>query len=237
MKLKLPTLFLKNNLLILLFSLFAFSSVTAQITSFGLRVTPTEEVCNGNGVLTMNVSRTQAGAQFEFVIYKLPDVAAPFRVTNGIQASGPNFSVLEHVETAFPSGNYRIIGEITVNVTEGNAITYEIRDLSNSVIIAPQASNVLTPVPPGDYLVVVSDACNDEFTQGITISNPVASYGVERNFFANNSTSVFSVLEDCNNYRHTVNHTITKLKLPMLVEIMTAELMLLKLNQHLDLVE
>jgi len=135
--------------------------------------TPTEEVCNGNGVLTMNVSRTQAGAQFEFVIYKLPDVAAPFRVTNGIQASGPNFSVLEHVETAFPSGNYRIIATQTLG-TETNQQTAD-------VTIDDNKQNLI-------FTASERTICGGgEITVNVTEGN----------------TSVFSVLEDCNNYRHT----------------------------------
>ncbi|WP_407557906.1 hypothetical protein, partial [Winogradskyella sp. 4-2091] len=239
MKLKLPKLYSKNNLFSLLFALFCFSSLTAQITPFEMRVIPTDEVCTGNGILTMDITDTQEGAEFEFVIYQLPDTTTPFRVSNGIEPSGPDFTTFQHIETSFPAGNYRVIatqtlgtqtnqetqeavindntedliftatetticggGEITANVTTGTAISYELRDSSNTVIIPPQASDILTPVPPGDHIVVVIDACGDEFTQGITISTPDANYGFYRYVWSDN-TSVFRVLQDCNNYLHT----------------------------------
>jgi len=134
MKLKLSTLLLRNSLILLLYTLFSFSSLTAQITSFGLRVTPSD----------------------------------------------------------------------TVNVTEGNAVSYELRDLSNTVVIAPQTSNILTSIPPGDYLVVVTDACNDEHTQGVVITNPIANYEFTRNRWGSNTiNSEFNVLQDCDNYLHS----------------------------------
>ncbi|NRD21586.1 SprB repeat-containing protein, partial [Winogradskyella eckloniae] len=239
MKLKLPTLQFKNNLIGLFIALFCFSSLTAQITPFNMRVIPTDEVCTGNGILTMDITDTQNGAEFEFVIYQLPDTATPFRVSNGISPTGPDFSIFEHEETSFPAGNYRVVAtqtlgtqtnqqiqdatindntedliftatesticdgaDITVNVTTGTAVSYELRDSSNTIIISPQASNVLTSVTPGDYIVVVTDSCGDEFTQGITITSPEANYYFYRYIWSDN-TSGFRVLQDCNNYLHT----------------------------------
>ncbi|WP_400080000.1 Ig-like domain-containing protein [Winogradskyella sp. R77965] len=239
MKLKLPTLHLKNNLFILLFALLCFSNLNAQITPFGMTVTPTDEFCNGNGILTIDIDSTQEGAEFEFVIYQMPDNATPFRVTNGIAPIGPNFTEFQHIETSFPAGNYRVVatqtlgtqtnqklknasiednreeliftatesticdgGEITVNVTTGTATTYELRNPSNTVIIPPQTSNILTPVSPGNYLVVVSDACEDEFTQGITITTPVENYSFY-NYVWSENTNGFTFLQDCTNYLHS----------------------------------
>jgi hypothetical protein len=59
-----------------------------------------------------------------------------------------------------------IIGNITVDVTQGNPVTYEI---ISPIVIPPQASNEFTNLPLGEYIVKVTDVCGDALVQACTI--------------------------------------------------------------------
>ena len=67
------------------------SSVRSEIKSiinvFDMSLTPTPQTCTGNGQITINITNTEAGAEFEFLIYQLPNTVTPIRVTSGIIAT------------------------------------------------------------------------------------------------------------------------------------------------------
>ncbi|CAM1368751.1 hypothetical protein TSEDIMI_60055 [Tenacibaculum sediminilitoris] len=89
--------------------------------------------------------------------------------------------------------------EVNVNVTAGNPVTYELRDITNNVVITPQASSTLSPVAAGDYIVVVTDVCGDSASLGITIADISVNYSVFRKV---RSIYGFYALEDCSTYNH-----------------------------------
>ena len=60
--------------------------VHGMINEFTLSLTPTDETCTGNGQITMDIGNTEAGAEFEFLIYQLPNTVTPFRVIDNVIA-------------------------------------------------------------------------------------------------------------------------------------------------------
>ena len=202
------------------------------INEFTLSLTPSDETCTGNGQITMDISDTEAGAEFEFLIYQLPNMVTPLRVIDNVIATGPT---LTYTETALPSSDFQVVAtqvvgaesnqktenvtisntmeslsftlsqtpicsgvEIHVNVTAGHPSTYELRDESDNVVIAPQPSNVLSPVTQGTYNVIVTDGCGNSASLGITVANDPQTYAVRRV----NPIHSFWLMEDCNTIRH-----------------------------------
>ncbi|WP_108246165.1 gliding motility-associated C-terminal domain-containing protein [Muricauda brasiliensis] len=206
--------------------------VHGMINEFTLSLTPTDETCTGNGQITMDIGNTEAGAEFEFLIYQLPNTVTPFRVIDNVIATGPT---LTYTETALPNSDFQVVAtqvvgaesnqktenvtisntmeslsftlsqtpicsgvEIHVNVTAGHPSTYELRDESDNVVIAPQPSNVLSPVTQGTYNVIVTDVCGNSASLGITVANDPQTYAVRRV----NPIHSFWLMEDCNTIRH-----------------------------------
>ena len=91
----------------------------AQITSFTLSTTPTAQTCAGNGQVVIDISGTQAGAEFEFVIYQLPNTVTPIRTVSGIPSTG---MTLSHTEGTLTTSNYRLVATQSLDV-ESNSQT------------------------------------------------------------------------------------------------------------------
>ena len=94
--------------------LFGVNLSIAQITPFTMHLTPVDQTCTGNGQVSIDIDGTQAGAEFEFQLFQLPNLAVPVRVTSGVTASGND---LTHVETSLSPGNYRLVAIQFLGVT------------------------------------------------------------------------------------------------------------------------
>ncbi len=194
------------SILFLIVSVSSFSQ-SADLT---LTVAKTDETCSGNGSLTFSVSGAPAGASVSYSIYLHPDLtndivtlsgntygglsAGTYRVVADVTINGESISQFVDIEildlitqlSYGLTGSPAICGDngqITVNVTQGIAVGYEI--ISGPEIIPIQASNVFTGLAAGFYEIRVFDACGEGIVQAhtlfeseagmnISIKNPVA---------------------------------------------------------------
>nr|WP_294936999.1 gliding motility-associated C-terminal domain-containing protein [uncultured Flavobacterium sp.] len=188
---------MKKVLVVVLFFLLSNLSF-GQLTSFTLQVTPTNETCSGNGVLSFTVSNTTPGASIVYTIYHLPDVTTPIAITSANSFTGlvaGNYTVVATQTLGALSNSqqqgvtiisqvvplqYTLIGQnilcgndgrITVNVTQGNPVGYEI--ISGPMTAPLQASNVFTGLTVGTYVVRVFDNCGDGIVSDITLTRPL----------------------------------------------------------------
>ena len=195
-----------------------------------MSLTPTPQTCTGNGQITINITNTEASAEFEFLIYQLPNTVTPIRVTSGIIATG---STLTHVETSLPAGNFRIVATQVVGV-ESNQQTRDVTITSNIQSLAFTASQ--TPLCTGASINVNVTAGNPASYELRTTANVVVipaqasnvltpvsagSYNVIVTNVCGNSSSLgvtvvndaavytqptningFWTMQDCNNIRH-----------------------------------
>jgi gliding motility-associated-like protein len=172
-----------------IFLLFFLSvPVYAQLPAFNLTVTPVDETCNGNGSLSFNVSNATPGATFTYSVYLQPDLNNPVRVTkantvNSLKAGSYTVIAIESLDGKsyvvrkediviankitdlqfFITSTTRDCddngGEITVNVTAGTAVQYQIIGDPNRGL---QSSNVFTGLTSGTYTIGVVDNCGNQ---------------------------------------------------------------------------
>lgn len=188
---------MKSSLIkLLLFFVLTVQYSYSQLADFNLTVTKTDESCTGNGTLTFQTSNTTAGATIIFSVYLLPDVTNPIVVTTNNSISGlssGNYRVIAlqslgdlsnsqqyditindtRVQLVYQANSnpmlcYLTNGIITVNVSQGTALTYEI--ISGPITKPPQASNLFTNMVPGTYVIRVNDSCGDGIVQTHTIN-------------------------------------------------------------------
>lgn len=178
--------------------LFLVTNVSfGQLTNFSLQVTASDETCSGNGTLNFTVSNTTSGATIVYNIYRLPDVTTPIATTGASSFTGltagnyrviatqslgalsnsqqQDASVLNRINSLQYNLTYQNVlcgndGRITVNVTRGNPVNYEI--ISGPMIFPLQASNVFQGLTTGTYQVRVFDICGDGIVQDVTITRP-----------------------------------------------------------------
>lgn len=182
---------IKLTVLFLFFIQFGYS----QLNVFTLNVTKTDETCTGNGSLTFNVSNTSAGATIIYSIYLFPNLISPITTltTNTFTGlSNGNYRVVALQSLGNLSNSqqqdivinnlivplvYNIVGQsvscqttgqITVNVTQGTPVTYEI--ISGPVIVSPQTSNIFANLIAGSYNIRVNDGCGDGVVQSFTVT-------------------------------------------------------------------
>lgn len=187
----------------LVFSFIFFSQFTsAQLVDFSLSVTKTEETCAGNGSLTFQVSGTAVGAVIIYSIYQLPNITSPIATTANNTFSGLTAATYRVIATQTLGGlsnfqqqdieiingivplAYQIydvnlycgLGEITIAVTQGIALNYEI--ISGPILVAPQTSNVFTLLPSGVYVFRVYNICGDAVVQTYTLQNPNTNFTI-----------------------------------------------------------
>jgi gliding motility-associated-like protein len=194
-------------LLTLLVSCFAF----AQPPAFTLDVTATAQTCTGNGSLSFTVTGTALGATMSYTVYLLPNTTTPVTTTTSTTVTSliaGNYSVTATqtlagesntaTDTATINNNAVPLvytlgatnvkcgqdGVITVNVSSGTAVSYEI--ISGPETAPVQTSNVFNGLPVGQYQVRVIDTCGDalvvtvQLTQILTnilIDDPVLDQG------------------------------------------------------------
>lgn len=130
-----------------------------QTTPFTMSLTPIGETCVGNGEIIVDISGTQIGADFEFLFYRLPDTTTPVRVVNGVMPVGPDFTVLQHIESGLTSGDYRVVVTQTVGVQSNQqvddvTVLNEIAALSFGYTVSPVcgASEINVNVTAGNPL-------------------------------------------------------------------------------------
>ncbi|MFL9845273.1 gliding motility-associated C-terminal domain-containing protein [Flavobacterium rhizosphaerae] len=169
-------------LLCLTFTSLCFS----QLPNFTLTVTPTAQTCLGNGSLAFTVTGINPSATMAYQVYLLPDTTTAVTTVNASYVGGltaGNYLVvatqtlggLSNTATASATIANNVVpltytlqgqnvrcgndGKITVNVTSGNAVSYEI--MEGPVTLPPQPSNVLNNLPVGTYQVRVYDDCGE----------------------------------------------------------------------------
>lgn len=180
-------------LLCLLLFLFCAPSVFSQLNNFSLNITKSDETCTGNGTIQFSTSGTTAGASVFYSVYLLPDVVTPIAVINTETLSGlsagnylivalqtlENFSNSQQQEVQILDNRTPLLyqcvaqgvnclsGKITVEVAQGNPLTYEI--ISGPTTVLPQTSNIFNDLPLGQYVVKVTDVCGDAVVQACTV--------------------------------------------------------------------
>ncbi|PZR23065.1 MAG: hypothetical protein DI539_03845 [Flavobacterium psychrophilum] len=188
---KLPRSRVLLSVIALFFSLHVFS----QLPAFSFTVTKVDQTCLNNGVLNFAVSGLQPGATVTYAVYLLPDTTNAVITTTNTNVPGRaagNYTIIAtqslNGQTSTNTQNITINnliipltysfghtpvrcgndGVITLNVTSGYPATYE--TIAGPVIKPPQASNVLTGLPPGLYSVRVTDTCGEAEVVSITVT-------------------------------------------------------------------
>ena len=185
--------------LILLWSQGSYS----QLSDFELTVTPTNETCTANGVLSFAVSNTTSGASMVYAIYKLPNTTTPINITsandyNGLtagtylvvatQSLGSQTGTQqqqaiildEKVTLTFQITGTPVVcpndGVLTVTTLTGVAASYSI--ISGPVTRPPQPSNIFNNLPPGQFTIRVIDICGEGVVQAYTLTskNPALTF-------------------------------------------------------------
>lgn len=176
----------KKLLLKLLLVLFFTLPASAQLPAFTLTVTPTPETCPGNGALAFAVNGTNPSASIAYTVYQLPNTTTPISIgasntllgltagnyqvvaTQSLGAQSNTSSATVTIADNYNDLVYVLVqkhvwcpndGRITVNVTSGTAVSYEIT--SGPATFPAQTSNVFNGLAPGTYVVRVYDPCGE----------------------------------------------------------------------------
>ena len=226
----------------ILFALFIFFCIANQNTfALELQVNATNETCTGNGVLTFNVSSETVGIPVFYSIYLLPNTTTPLFSTNlnsygglvsgnylvvasqtenGITTSAQeNVSILNQIDLL----NYSITsqsvkcgndGQITVNVTSGNPVSYQL--LTGPVVTGLQTSNIFQNLVAGQYNIRVFDSCGEALVQTFILTALSNSLNIgPPNIYGNANLSC-----DLINIYHILSPTInTQIFFPLNVQI------------------
>ncbi|MBC7607797.1 MAG: gliding motility-associated C-terminal domain-containing protein, partial [Burkholderiales bacterium] len=189
-----------------------------QLANFSLQVTATDETCAGNGSLQFSTTGTTLGASVYYSLYLLPETTTPVAVINSATLTGltaGNYRVVALQTLGSLSNSQQqdiaildnttpmsiqiqgqalncLIGNITVNISRGNPILYEI--ISGPVLVGPQTSNFFANLPLGLYTLKVTDDCGNAVVQSHTlvfIYDPI-------NLLAYINTRQECALVDCN---------------------------------------
>ena len=177
-----------------LFFMLCSSLMQGQLTDFSFTVQKTNETCESNGTLSFSVQNTTAGAVITYSIYLLPNVTSPITVTTQNNYTGLNSGTYLIIATQNLSGQtnsqqqtviildqvvplqYQLQGQeavcinngkITVLVTQGQAVNYEI--ISGPILKPLQTSNIFTELSAGVYLIRVYDSCGNAVVQTYTL--------------------------------------------------------------------
>ena len=179
----------------LVFILFFMTQLAfCQLSNFTLTVTKTDETCTANGTLSFSVSNTTSGSTILYSIYLLPDTITPISVQSAGAISGLTAGTYRVVATQSLGNNsgtqqyditiqnnihpltYQVSGVnevcgndgvITVTVTAGTAVNYEI--FSGPMIRPLQTSNVFTGLTAGVYQIRVFDNCHEGVVRTFTV--------------------------------------------------------------------
>jgi gliding motility-associated-like protein len=174
--------------------LFLTQFVQGQLSNFTLNVTVTNETCTNTGALSFAVSNTTVGATMLYSIYRTSDLVTPISIQSATSISGLSADFYRVVATqslgnqsgfqqrdaeiedltdplSYQLGSTNEIcgndGTITVNVTDGTAVNYEI--FSGPMTRPLQNSNTFTGLTAGIYQIRVYDTCADGVVQTYTL--------------------------------------------------------------------
>ncbi|TRW27410.1 T9SS type B sorting domain-containing protein [Flavobacterium zepuense] len=161
--------------------IFLLSGTALWAQALTLTVNATNQTCPGNGSLAFVVQNAQPNVPVIFTVYNLPDTTNPIYVGPNTSLPGQsagNYKVVATQQGQPPSEANATIGSnltpltytiegtsancgndgiFTINVTSGNAVSYQIS--SGPVTVAPQPSNVFNNLPAGSYTIKVTDNC------------------------------------------------------------------------------
>ena len=143
----------------------------------------------------MSVNNTAVGATITYSLFLLPDSTNPIAETTASSfnslPSGDYIVVatqtlgseeneqqqditinnltttLDYDISHSTTSNCDEFGTITVNITSGNPVSYEI--ISGPQTVAPQSSNIFTGLPQGTYIVRVYDDCDNALSKTYTM--------------------------------------------------------------------
>ncbi|MDO5615406.1 MAG: UDP-N-acetylglucosamine enolpyruvyl transferase [Cruoricaptor ignavus] len=222
-------------------------SLPCSPTNFLQTVTPIGATCPGNGSIGINYTNANIGSQFSYQILQGATVVRSYdttptstnfnRTEQNLQAGSYTLrtretrcdgTVREQNTTFTINNNFVPIAfdnviecsiNLRVNITQGTAVTFEIRSQSGTVIRPAQASNYFADLPAGTYNVAVTDACGNDSVKSVTISRGVYSFYVNEN-----GRTGFNFLKDCNTIDHQIrigfdnSYTIPADKFPIQVK-------------------
>lgn len=193
---------LLTKISVLIFILFSALS-QAQLADFTFSVVKTDETCESNGILAFSVQDTTPGSVITYSVFLLPNTTSPITVTTQNSYSGLNSGTYLITATQNLSGQtnfqqqtvsildqvvplqYQLQGQnavcinngkITVNVTQGQAVSYEI--ISGPILKPLQSSNIFTGLSAGVYLIRVYDNCGNGVTQTYTLFESPSSINI-----------------------------------------------------------
>ena len=188
----------------ILFTILVFLFFSNQKTfALDLNVIVTNETCTGNGLLAFSVTNQTSGVPVFYAIYLLPNTTTPLVTTTlstyGGLVSG-NYLVIatQTVGSTTTSTQQNVIilnqivalnytisfesvkcgndGQITVNVTSGNPVSYQL--LLGPVTTGIQTNNVFSNLPAGQYNIRVFDNCGEGLVQTFTLTSLVSSLNI-----------------------------------------------------------
>ncbi|WP_313803496.1 gliding motility-associated C-terminal domain-containing protein [Flavobacterium sp.] len=185
---------IKQGLLLLFFLI---SNLTfSQLEPFVLQVGVTHETCSGNGGLNFAVTDVTAGSSMVYTVYQLPNLASPIAVTSSTSLTGlvaGNYRVIATQTLGAESNTqqrdviilnqiapflYNLVsqrevcgndGVITVNVTQGVAVGYEI--IAGPMTLPLQTTNVFSGLVAGMYQVRVFNTCGDGIVRDVVVES------------------------------------------------------------------
>ncbi|MDY0089209.1 MAG: gliding motility-associated C-terminal domain-containing protein [Flavobacteriaceae bacterium] len=176
------------------FILFFFFGIQNQVYALDLAVSATNETCMGNGSLFFEITDAPPEATISYSVYLLPNISTPIAVLTTNTLPGLNAGNYRIIATQILKENtssaqqdIEILNEIealsftisdikercgndgmlTVNVTSGVAVLYEI--IFGPVIVPLQDSNVFNGLTAGQYQIRVYDNCGDAVVQTHTL--------------------------------------------------------------------
>jgi gliding motility-associated-like protein len=183
---------------------FIVQSAIAAVPNFTLNVTKTNETCAGNGSLSFTIGNQAPNSTIVFNIFSAPNFTTPIATTSSNSYTGlvagsylvvatettasgsttqqQNITILNQiVGLQFNLTGQNVIcgndGKITVNVTQGAAVSYEI--FSGPVIAPLQPSNVFSNLAAGVYQIRVFDSCGEGVVQTYTIANSTPGLSIQ----------------------------------------------------------
>lgn len=204
----------RRFLIALLLCVFAVLTGRAQLTDFSLSLGKVDELCPGNGSISINITGATVGSTFLYFIYKLPDETNPLAlidetVFEGLSAGTykivavQSLGVQTNTQVAFITINpvfqplifsvtgaippCSVSGSITVTATQGAVATYQI--VSGPVTTSPQATGVFPNLPQGSYSVKVTDNCGFAATMDYSLVTPTTGLTILQSQPKNESCS------------------------------------------------
>lgn len=184
---------MKKILLVLIVSFFS-ELAFAQLTDFSLTVIKTDETCTGNGSLSFSTTNTTSGATMIFSVYLHPNLTNPVAVLSELNLTGlssglyrvvatqslGNLSNSQQVDIEILDLRVPLVftlssqpascftpGSITVTVTDGTPVSFEI--IAGPITVPAQTSALFTNLVSGTYDIRVNDACGDGVVQTHTV--------------------------------------------------------------------